>query len=65
MLTDQKNFFLGVGGRGRTQSDTIKRNSYCNVLMKFLQQFRRRCDDGDNQRWLPVVIFNDMPEGTL
>ena len=32
------------------------------VSTKFLQWFRRRCDNGENQRWLPVAIFVDRPK---
>ena len=32
------------------------------VSTKFLQWFRRICDNGENQRWQPVAIFVDGPE---
>ena len=31
----------------------------CKVSTKFLQWFRRRCDNSENQRWLPAAIFVD------
>ena len=31
----------------------------CKVSTKFLQWFRRRCDNGENQKWLPAAIFVD------
>ena len=34
----------------------------CKVSTTFLQWFRRRCDNGENQRWLPAAIFVDRPE---
>ena len=32
------------------------------VSTKFLQWFRRRCDNDENQRWLPAAIFVNRPE---
>ena len=54
LLTDQNHL----------QADTSRNweEFICKVSTKFLQWFRRRCDNGENQRWLPSAIFVDRPE---
>ena len=54
MLTDQNRFRVDIF---RHLEEFI-----CKVSTKFLQWYRRRCDNGENQSWLPAAIFVDGPE---
>ena len=50
--------------QNRFRADTSRHweEFICKVSTKFLQWFRRRCDKGENQRWLLAAIFVDRPE---
>ena len=53
--------------RNRFLADTTRHweEFICKVSTEFLQWFRRRCDNGENQRWLPVAIFVNRAEPFL
>ena len=54
LLTDQK----------RVRADTSRHQEefICKVSTEFLLWFQRRCDYGENHRWLPAATFVDGPE---
>ena len=54
LLTDQNRF--------RADISKHREEFICHVSTKFLMWFRRRCDNGENQRWLQAATFVDKPE---
>ena len=54
LLTDQNHFQIDISRHGE--------ELIYMVSTKSLQWFRRRCDNGENQRWLPAAIFVNGPK---
>ena len=54
LLTDQNHFRIDIFRHGE--------KFICKVSTKSLQWFQRRCDNGENRRWLPAAKFVNGPE---
>ena len=54
LLTDQNHFEADIS---RHWEEFV-----CKVSTKFLQWFQRRCNNGENQKWLPAIKFADGTE---
>ena len=57
LMTNQNNF--------QVNTSRLWKEFICKVSTKFLQCFQRRCDNVENQKWLPVAIFVDRLEPFL